>query len=73
MQQVTEEKIVAKLREHLTLSKAIMSPLATVFNKHTYPPPPNKLSTCTHNGKQYDPNYILLDSKHLCKVESQVG
>ena len=76
LQQVSGEKVAAKLLKHLSSGRAnaaLVTSLGIVFNKPTYPPPPNKLSTCTRCGKPYDPKYNSLDyCKNVCKVEHQV-
>ena len=66
IQQVSGEKVAAKLLEHLSLCKAnaaFVTSLGTVLiNLHT-PQPPSKLSTCTRCGERYDPNYNSVDCK----------
>ena len=72
LQQVSEEKIVAKLLEHLSsgiANAALLTLLAQVFDK-IRTPSPKKLSTCTRCGEWYDPN--SLESKNSCQLEHQV-
>lgn len=65
LQRVTEEKVVAKLLEHLRSGKATTA-MVIFFNKRTYPPPPNKLVDANVVAND---NYNSPESKHRCKVE----
>ena len=76
LQQVSEQKLVARLLEQLSSGIAnatLIESLGQVYDKNTYPPPPKKLATCTRCGDPYDPQYnILSESKNRCQLEHQI-